>query len=51
MSEEIRLKNIQSVKAAVKLILSDIYAKYRTIMKSEKFDDNDRAFLRLSMTT
>ena len=44
MSEEIRLKNIQSVKAAVKLILSDIYAKYRTIMKSEKFDDNDRAF-------
>lgn len=43
-SEEIRLKNIESVKAAVKLILSDIYAKYRTIMKSEKFDDNDRAF-------
>ncbi|MDE5700690.1 MAG: ATP-binding protein [Lachnospiraceae bacterium] len=43
-SAEIKLKNIEAVKTAVKQIISDTYAKYRNIMKSEKFDDNDRAF-------
>ena len=42
--EETRQKNVDAVKATVKQLLSDTYTKYRYIMQSEKFDDNDREF-------
>lgn len=42
--EETRQQNVEAVKTAVKQILFDMYAKYRHIMESEKFDDNDREF-------
>ena len=42
--EETRQKNVDAVKTTVKQLLSDTYTKYRYIMQSEKFDDNDREF-------
>lgn len=38
------LDNVGAMKTAVKQILSDVYAKFRDIMKSELFDENDRAY-------
>ncbi|MDE7275113.1 MAG: AAA family ATPase, partial [Lachnospiraceae bacterium] len=38
------LDNVETMKTAVKQIISDIYAKFRDIMKSESFDENDRAY-------
>ncbi len=38
------LDNVGAMKTAVKQILSDVYAKFRDIMKSELFDKNDRAY-------
>ena len=38
------LDNVGAMKTAVKQILSDVYAKFRNIMKSELFDENDRAY-------
>lgn len=38
------LDNVEAMKTAVKQILSDVYAKFRDIMKSELFDENDRAY-------
>ncbi len=42
--EETRQKNVDAVKETVKQLLFDMYTKYRYIMQSEKFDDNDREF-------
>ena len=36
--------NVEAMKTAVKQIISDVYVKFRDIMKSELFDENDRAY-------
>lgn len=38
------LDNVEAMKTAVKQIVSDVYAKFRDIMKSELFDENDRVY-------
>lgn len=43
-TDENALDNVGAMKTAVKQILSDVYAKFRDIMKSELFDENDRAY-------
>ena len=43
-ANENMLDNVEAMKTAVKQVISDIYAKYRDIIKSEMFDENDRAF-------
>ena len=43
-TNERMLDNVEAMKTAVKQIVSDVYAKFRDIMKSELFDENDRAY-------
>ena len=43
-ASEKMLDNVEAMKTAVKQIISDVYAKFRDIMKSELFDENDRAY-------
>lgn len=38
----VKAGNVKDMKAAVKIILSNLYGMYREIMKSDKFDDSDR---------
>ena len=42
--ENAKLDSINAMKTAVKQIITDLYAKYKEIAKSEIFDDNDRAY-------
>lgn len=41
----IKTGNAESMKIVVKQIISNIYDRFRDIMKSEQFSDSDRAFL------
>lgn len=42
--KDVRLGNMEAVKTAVKQLISDEYAKFRDIMKSEIFDGSDRKY-------
>ena len=44
--EKERLDNAESVKGAVKQLLTDIYKMHKDIMKSDLFDEDERAFFR-----
>ena len=38
----VKTGNVRDMKAAVKIVLSNLYGMHREIMKSDKFDDSDR---------
>ena len=42
--EKTQIDSINAMKTAVKQIITDTYAKYKDIAKSELFDDKDRAY-------
>lgn len=44
--EKERLDNAESVKGAVKQLLTDIYKMHKDIMKSDLFDEDERVFFR-----
>ena len=43
----VKAGNIKDLKAAVKIVIANLYAMFKDIMKSDIFDENDReSFLR-----
>lgn len=42
----VKAGNMKDMKAMVKIVIANLYGRYREILKSDKFDENDREAFR-----